>query len=164
MKILLAVDLQKEFADKDGKYEEILAFLNDAVRGGGYDKVVATKCVNSNRSNFVRYNNWHKLIDGTSELEFKADEVIEKQSYGLTDYSMFPKDAEIDIIGYDTGACVLKIALDLFDRDYKFLVLSKPANHVYGVPLHRLNNSILKAPEIEGGKSLSFKKDARACL
>ncbi|MCI8520252.1 MAG: isochorismatase family protein [Clostridia bacterium] len=143
MKILLAVDLQKEFADKDGKYEEILAFLNDAVRGGGYDKVVATKCVNSNKSNFVRYNNWHKLIDGTSELEFKADEVIEKQSYGLTDYSMLPKDAEIDIIGYDTGACVLKIALDLFDRDYKFLVLSKYCYSTGGEEHHKRGLQVL---------------------
>lgn len=143
MKILFAVDLQKEFADKDGKYEEILAFLNDAVRGGGYDKVVATKCVNSNKSNFVRYNNWHKLIDGTSELEFKADEVIEKQSYGLTDYSMLPKDAEIDIIGYDTGACVLKIALDLFDRDYNFLVLSKYCYSTGGEEHHKRGLQIL---------------------
>lgn len=136
MKILLAVDLQKEFADKDGKYEDILAFLKEAVRGGGYDKVVATKCVNNDKSNFIRYNNWHKLIKGTSELEFEADEVIEKQSYGLLDYSMFPKDAIIDIIGYDTGACVLKIALDLFDRNYDFRILAKYCYSTGGLEHH----------------------------
>lgn len=144
MKILLAVDLQKEFADKDGKYEDIIKFLKEAVRGGGYDKVIATKCVNSGKSNFIRYNNWHKLVKGTSELEFEADEVIEKQSYGLVDYSMFPEDATIDIIGYDTGACVLKIALDLFDRDYDFKVLTKYCYSTGGKEHHERGVQILK--------------------
>lgn len=144
MKILLAVDLQKEFADKDGKYEDILAFLKEAVSGGGYDKVVATKCQNSSDSNFDRYNNWHKLSKGASELEFEADEVIEKQSYGLLDYSMFPKDAIIDIIGYDTGACVLKIALDLFDRNYDFRVLTKYCYSTGGREHHERGVRILK--------------------
>lgn len=144
MKILLAVDLQKEFADKDGKYEEILAFLKEAVRGGGYDKVIATKCVNNKKSNFVRYNNWHKLIKGASELEFEADEVIEKQGYGLLDYSMLPEGSIIDIIGYDTGACVLKIAMDLFDREYDFRILAKYCYSTGGKEHHELGLKILK--------------------
>lgn len=152
MKILLAVDLQPEFADKDGKYEEILAFVRRARRDGGYDRVIATKCRNSSDSNFVRYNNWHKLINGTAELEFEADTVIEKLSYGLLDYSVLPKDARVDIVGYDTGACVLKIALDLFDRNYDFRVLCNYCYASSGLKHHKhglwtLRNLMEKALE-----------------
>lgn len=137
MKILLVVDLQAEFADSDGEYEGILNFVRNAIKNKTYDRVIATKCLNRKNSNFVRYSNWEKLIDGTSELEFTPDTVIEKVSYGLTDYSMLPKDAQIDIVGYNTGACVLKVALDLFDRDYNFKILSRYCYSSSGLEHHR---------------------------
>lgn len=125
MKILLAVDIQPEFADKDGMYPKILGFVRDAVAGDEYQRVIATKCLNRENSNYVRYSGWTDMLDGAKELEFEPDEVIEKISYGLLDYSFLAKDAEIHVIGYNTGACVLKVALDLFDRDYNFKVLTK---------------------------------------
>ena len=104
MKILLVVDLQAEFADSDGEYERILNFVRSEIGNKTYDRVIATKCLNRENSNFVRYSRWKKLIDGAAELEFAPDTVIEKISYGLTDYSMLPVDAHIDVVGYNTGA------------------------------------------------------------
>ena len=137
MKILLVVDLQAEFADSDGEYERILNFVKNAIANKTYDKVIATKCLNSENSNFVRYSNWGKMIDGAAELEFTPDTVIEKISYGLTDYSILPVDAHIDVVGYNTGACVLKIALDLFDRNYNFTVLSSYCYSSSGLKHHK---------------------------
>lgn len=137
MKILLVVDLQLEFSDKDGEYRRILEFVKKSIQNKNYDRVIATKCLNKENSNFVRYSNWYELIDNVRDLEFKADYIIEKISYGLIDYSMFPKDAEIHVMGYNTGACVLKIALDLFDRDYNFKVLSEYCYSSSGFEHHK---------------------------
>ncbi len=137
MKILLVVDLQAEFADSDGEYERILNFVRSATENKTYDRVIATKCLNRENSNFVRYSRWKKMIDGAAELEFTPDTVIEKISYGLTDYSMLPVDAHIDVVGYNTGACVLKVALDLFDRNYNFTVLSRYCYSSSGLKHHK---------------------------
>ena len=121
-KILLAVDVQPEFADKDGKYEEILEFINKS--RNNYDEVIATVCKNKPDSPFVRYENWYECF-AIKSLDFKADNVLEKFGYGLPEYeSILPKDAHYDVIGFNTEACVLKIALDLFDKGYDFNVLT----------------------------------------
>ena len=144
MKILLVVDLQAEFADSDGEYERILEFVRNAIKDTTYDKVIATKCLNRENSNFVRYSNWERLIDGAAELEFTPDYVIEKVFYGLTDYSILPKNAEFHVVGYNTGACVLKVALDLFDRDYNFKILSRYCYSSSGLAHHRCGLWTLK--------------------
>lgn len=137
MKILFVVDLQPEFADSDGEYGRILEFVREAIENKYYDKVIATKCLNKENSNFVRYSNWHELIGRASKLEFNADTVIEKIAYGLLDYSILPKEAQIDIVGYNTGACVLKVALDLFDRNYNFKVLADYCYSSSGMEHHK---------------------------
>lgn len=151
-KILLVVDLQKEFADNDGMYNKILKFVKQAIDGTEYDRVIATKCLNFEGSNFVRYTNWTDLINGVAELDFKPDKVIEKVSYGLTDYKEIPKDAIIHVVGYNTGACVLKVALDLFDMEYDFNVISDYCyssngykHHIHGMWTlkHLLGNAVI---------------------
>ncbi len=118
--ILLAVDVQPEFADKDGQYQRILDFIKNSE----YEEIVATQCVNETGSPWIKYQNWRKLLDGAKPLEFKYDRIYEKKGYGLDDYSVLDKNAHYDIVGFNTGACVLKVALDLFDRGYDFNVLT----------------------------------------
>ena len=122
MHVLLVVDLQREFRDTDGQYERILNWVKTVK---GYDKIIATKCLNSMDSPFVKYENWYDCIDSVCELEFQADKVIEKYGYGLIDYSKLSKTDTYDIVGFNTDACVLKIAMDLFDRNYDFKVLTE---------------------------------------
>ena len=118
--ILLAVDVQPEFADKERHYEQIINFI----KSSNYDEIVATQCINSPNSPWVKYQDWKNLMDGARPLEFHYDCMYEKVGYGMDDYSVLEKDAHYDIIGYNTGACVLKVALDLFDRGYDFNVLT----------------------------------------
>lgn len=149
MHVLLVVDLQREFRDIDGQYERILNWVKTVK---GYDKIIATKCLNSMDSPFVKYENWYDCIDSVCELEFQADKVIEKYGYGLIDYSKLSKTDTYNIVGFNTDACVLKIAMDLFDRNYDFKVLTDFCyssngleHHQYGVELlQRLMSKAIK--------------------
>lgn len=151
MKVLLVVDLQKEFMDKEGQYQRILQFARNAKRNG-YDAVIATMCCNSKDSPFVKYNNWFDCLDGCQPLEFPADKVIKKYGYGISDYRVLSKQNKYDIIGFNTDACVLKIAMDMFDKSYDFRVLTKycfsssgSAQHKSGVKLikHLLSDAVI---------------------
>lgn len=149
MRVLLVVDLQREFIDSEGQYERIVNWVKTVK---GYDKVIATKCLNSKDSPFIKYENWYDCIDSVNELEFKADEVIEKYGYGLINYDKLSKNDTYDIVGFNTDACVLKVALDLFDRNYNFSVLTEYCyssngleHHKYGVELlQRLMSKAIK--------------------
>ena len=125
MKILLVVDLQEEFRDADGQFERILDFVKRAKKTGGYEKVIATKCLNREDCAFMRYEAWDDCLQGAKPLPFVPDEVLEKYSYGLPDYGLLDPNAHYDIVGFNTEACVLKIALDLFDRNFDFCLLGE---------------------------------------
>lgn len=143
MKVLLVVDLQPEFRDKEGQYERILDFVKKA-KLNGYDRVVATMCCNSPDSPFVKYNNWFDCLNGCMPLEFNSDKVIVKYSYGLPDYSRLSKNNTYDIIGFNTDACVLKIAMDMFDRSYDIRVLTKYCFSSSGLVQHKSGVKLLK--------------------
>ncbi len=141
MRVLLAVDLQREFDDGLGNFERICAF---ARARKGYDRVIATRCRNGPESPFVRYDNWYDCQGEILPLEFEADLVLDKYAYGLPDYSVLDRKDHYDIIGFNTDACVLKVALDLFDRGYDISVLTEycfssegEEDHRYGVKLLR---------------------------
>lgn len=125
MKILLAVDVQPEFNNDDKEYNKILDYIKNAKSSGEYDAVYATVCGNKPNGSYVRYSNWNDLLDGIKPLEFEADRTYYKTVYGLKkeEYLEMGKDNEYTVIGYNTGACVLKVALDLFDLEYDFRVL-----------------------------------------
>lgn len=128
-KVLLVVDLQPEFRDKDGVYEECVNFVKaqSAKAPRIFDEIIATKCRNYKGSNYEIIGNWQDCMDGCEELAFQADRIIEKTGYGLDCYEeagkdVLEKDALYMLIGFNTDACVLKVALDLFDRGYTFCV------------------------------------------
>ena len=141
MRILLVVDLQPEFRDNDGQYEKILEFVKTTK---DYDRIVATKCYNAENSSFVKYDCWHDCLDKVEELEFKADEIIAKVSYGLTTYSLLNPKYSYDIIGFNTDCCVQKIAMDMFDRGYDFRVLSQYCYSSLGLQAHLRGKESLK--------------------
>lgn len=151
MKVLLVVDLQPEFKDKDGQYERILQFVKEA-KNKGYDYVIGTQCSNSVDSPFMKYNNWSDCLDGCEPLDYEPDLKLNKQTYGLPSYGVLPMDNEYHIIGYNTDACVLKISMDMFDRNYDIKVLtdycyssSGSAQHSSGVKLlkHLMSDAVI---------------------
>ena len=125
MKVLLVVDVQPEFNNDDEKYSKIVDYIKQAKQSGGYEAVYATVCGNKPDGSYVRYANWNDLIDGVKQLDFEADRVYYKTVYGLkeAEYREMGEENEYTVIGYNTGACVLKVCLDLFDLEYDFRVL-----------------------------------------
>lgn len=122
--VLFVVDLQKEFRDSDGQYERILNWVREQITNNTYDLVLATKCHNSENSVF-KYTGWTDMLDSEpAELEFVPDLVIDKYSYGVPFIKGLQSSWHYDIIGFNTGACVLKTALDLGDMGFSISVLS----------------------------------------
>ena len=120
---LLVVDLQLEFVTDEktrAAYQRVLKFVKEA---NSYDIVIATAFVRGN-PNYKRLLNYN-FPENPAPLEFACDRLIPKTGYGLTDmqYINFSRNYHYDIVGCETDACILKIAMDLFDREYSFSVL-----------------------------------------
>ena len=120
---LIVVDLQPEFIvndDTQSAYNKILKFVKSTK---DYDKIIAVQFVRGNPHfpNLINYN--FPLNPAT--LEFEYDKLIQKTGYGLPDKEYFnlSREYHYDIVGCETDACVMKIALDLFDREFSFNIL-----------------------------------------
>ena len=155
-RILIAVDVQPEFgltkkADAD-RYWKIVNFIRHEYRTlEHYDAVFATVCKNHLNHNFVKSGVWTDLTAGTKPLDFEATEFFVKYGYGLSDYDLYKtfiplaeQGVEFDVIGYNTDCCVLKVALDLFDRGAKVRVLSEYCYSSSGEEHHQRGVEILK--------------------
>ena len=142
MKILLAVDVQKEFRDQDGQYDRIVSYIKNAA--GKYDRIYATVCANKPDTPFVKNNVWLDCLDGVEPLAFSPDKVFVKYGYGFLDYSWLDPEDQYDIIGFNTDCCVWKVALDLFDRGYAFHVLTDYCYSSTGEEEHRRGVAVLR--------------------
>lgn len=140
-KVLLVVDLQPEFADTDGEYERILKFVRS---NPGFDLVIGTKCLNPDGGPWDRYTDWVDCKDGGKPLEYAPDILMTKVGYGLDDYSRLDRDCEYYVMGYNTDACVLKIATDLFDRNFDFKVLIDYCYSSEGAETHKRGKEVLR--------------------
>ena len=89
MRVLLVVDLQKEFSDNCGNYERILNYVKGNIANRSkYDLVIALKCSNDMESSFVKYNAWKECLKSVEDLEFNPDVILQKTSYGLVGYNV----------------------------------------------------------------------------
>lgn len=122
-KYLLVVDVQK--ANSEG-VEKFTRKLTDWINAHAheYTAVFATIRKNTKVDNFERF-----LRDDSCQdpklLDFHYDKLIEKEGYGLDEigYSVIPRNAEINVVGMETGASIMAIALDLFSLGYNFKVI-----------------------------------------
>lgn len=140
-KVLLIVDLQPEFRDNDGEYDRILNFVRERK---GFDLVIGTKCLNPDGGPWEKYTDWVDCKDSGKPLEFVPDIIMTKVGYGLDSYDKLDKECRYYVMGYNTDACVLKVVLDLFDRNFDFRVLadycysnSSREHHLRGLELLR---------------------------
>lgn len=120
MKILLVVDLQKQF--NYGGYRKCLEYIRE--HGGDYDKIIATVFQQDRKIN----GNYKRLkYDGCMDaserdIEFRADMVVIKHGYGLP-RNFFSKKDTVDVMGCETDACVLATCFNLWDDGIDFAVL-----------------------------------------
>lgn len=122
-KILLVIDIQKQFKDKNGNYEKVVDFIQSNYNK--YDKVIATYFKNKNDSFYENKLEWNGCKSASEkDIEFNIPNftVYEKISYGFILPSLF--DVEIDIIGCDSDACVLATCFYLWDKEIEFKVLT----------------------------------------
>lgn len=150
MKILLIIDLQKEFADKSNNsknYKKCINFINN--NKNNYDKIFATIFENNknNNSNYINKLNWHecKNINKEKSLEFNIDNIniIKKNEYGDYEFfkNIFNKEDDINIIGCDSDACVLATCFNLWDLGFNFYILK---DYIYTTSETFNNDIILK--------------------
>ena len=78
-KILLIVDLQKEFADTDNNshnYNKIIDFVKESGNKGSYNKIISTCFRNGENPNFRRNLNWYECdktnIDSLEYLSYMS--------------------------------------------------------------------------------------------
>lgn len=130
MKILFIIDVQKGFVKENNKF--LLKDINLLLKNNSFDKVIATRFVNSKNSQYNKFLNWNKM---TSNIETdiavtlpKNSIIVDKTSYAIPykifeSLKIYPTD-EVYICGLDYDACVLAIGFQLFDLGIqpKFLI------------------------------------------
>lgn len=134
-KILLIVDLQKEFADINNNshnYNKLIQFVKENGNKGSYDKIISTVFNNNKNPNFRHNLNWYECdntdinsLEYLNYIDKSMHSVVFKSGYGdrndcvLSAIRSFnngiPENADIDIIGCDIDACVMAICFQLWD-------------------------------------------------
>ena len=154
---LILVDVQNGFlhnADNQVMVQKIHQLLNEQL----FDRVIATRYVNTAGSNIIRLMGWDKLLTAAEqtippEILEHVDYVDEKIGYsGYTDTmrkfllqdngDKYPE--EIFLAGLDLGCCVLETATDFFEAGGGGLLL--PAHFRRG----RGGGGFLAAPLLPG--------------
>ena len=145
-KLLVVIDVQNDFINKNTK--KILEKIEELINSKQYENVVFTKFINNKDSRF--YNDLQYkgcLTEKGIELAIKHNELIvfEKTTYtALTEQlKIYINKNEINNIylcGFDTEACVLKTALDMFEKEYNVFILKDYCMSGAGQEMH--NNAI----------------------
>ena len=116
MSTLLVVDLQKGFCKEKNLAKDIIKLAKC------FDRVIATKFVNEDGGFYEKYLNY-KCPDTDLVEGFKPDEVIEKKGYGTVIPSL-AGSSQVFICGLETEGCILKTALDFWDRGIRPIILT----------------------------------------
>lgn len=124
MKYLLIVDLQKEFVkDREGRkvYDKCIKFINTYRQW--YDRIITEVYVNGGNINMQRLVNYNQVYD-PKLLEFEFTDPLIHSGYTNEKLleGLMPSD-QVDIIGFDTDACVLAAAFRLFDHNVNLRLL-----------------------------------------
>lgn len=113
---LYVIDLQPEFVkDRYGQkvYERCVNYVNK--EGHNYDGVLAAVYRNEDNINMHRLVGWDEC-KSVEPLKFVADWVVYHSGYSIRDYSNLKPHDTVDVIGFDTDACVLCTCFDLFNQ------------------------------------------------
>lgn len=126
---LVIIDIQYGFLiNKETK--EIPYKVRNLLKEKSFDHIVATKFLNKENSPFERFMDWHDVMEDEIHPEILkvAEKTFDKNLYTCfnEEFEKYIKDNNIDklyFIGVDTDACVLKSAIDCFERNIDFEVL-----------------------------------------
>lgn len=159
-KYLLVVDVQREFVkDKTGEkvYQKCLDYIASA-HNAGYTAVIAA--VYKQSDNFVnmdRLLSWNDVKEPMA-LDFVPDAMFCHAGYSIKEYPSVTAVDMIDIIGFDTDACVLSAAFDVFNIGCNMRILSNLCWSSGGAKLHK---AALMIMERQFGEALDTVTDIR---
>ena len=145
MKILLVVDLQIEFVkDSYGKtvYEKCLKYIK--THRYDYDKVYAVFYRNQGCENMQRYVHWYEMSDSIQPLDFQSDSFFPHSGYAVLAYPFEWGKDSVDVIGFDTDACVLNTCFDLFNRDIAFRIIADGCWSSGGEKYHKIGLEVMR--------------------
>lgn len=152
MRVLYVIDLQREFVkDVKGKfvYDACLKYIEDCRYL--YDKVVAAVYKNTYNVNMVRYVGWEEMQQNVSDIEFRPDEAYFHSGY-VIQQKPFDRFDKVDVLGFDTDACVLNACFELFNANVQFRILSEFCWSSGGEQMHKAGLLVMKR---QFGKALS---------
>lgn len=144
-KYLYVVDLQREFVkDKKGQqvYDKCINYIMSYYKE--YTAVLAAVYVNGkvnlNMSRLVGYED----CTNPKELEFPASWVSKHDGYSVEVYPNLSPYDTVDVIGFDTDACVLSACFDLFNIGCNLRILVDGIWSSGGKRMHEAGLTIMK--------------------
>ncbi|HEY8745237.1 MAG TPA: isochorismatase family protein, partial [Chloroflexota bacterium] len=150
---LLVVDVQQGFINEYTRH--IPERIGRLIDSGDYNPILFTRFINAPDSPYHRFLDWHECEEEpdtklAAPLErYTAEEgVFSKPGLtGLPDelvrYFQEKNTAEIVIVGIDTDMCVLKIAMDVFDRGIRPVVMTDCCASTAGLQAHLAGLAVL---------------------
>ena len=123
MAILLVIDLQREFVkDQVGLevYKRCVQYINTC--GHLYSQILAPIYRNGELRNMHMLTHWDEMQE-IKKLDFKPNKLYLHSGYSAISDMKIPANTQVDVIGFDTDACVLSHCFDLFNHDIPFKVL-----------------------------------------
>lgn len=136
--ILIVIDMQDGFVI-DYKAERLVGKIEALLDKRIFDAVIATKFINKSNSMFRKLLDWHALetqedIALSGRIAYLCDREYEKDGYGIPPDGSFEAllcglndndmPSRVFLCGLDTDACVLAMAMDLFERGVRPIVLA----------------------------------------
>lgn len=154
-KILIVVDLQNGFARYD-QTKDLAKKIVELTKSGVFDKVIATRFLNKEGSQYTRFLNWHRLME-SPEIDLVdglfPDVIVNKWIYTCVNEEFMTilnhfNDGELPthvfICGADTDCCVLKTATDLFEHGIMPIVLTEYCDSNGGPNSHAAGQLVME--------------------
>lgn len=152
MKVLLVIDIQKEFRDKNGMYEKVVNYCTE--HRGDYDIILPTLFCNNYdiNPNFKDKLHWNGCSHTTSDSvaiypknNTNINMVYYEYKHGYASKQIFKiadkNNDTIDIVGCDSDACIMATAFRLWDEGYNFRILT---DYIYTTSEEYDNKDVIK--------------------
>ncbi|HEY2092972.1 MAG TPA: isochorismatase family cysteine hydrolase [Thermoanaerobaculia bacterium] len=157
---LLVVDMQNGFVNHNS--EHIVPNIRRLLELGAWSTVVFTRFLNQPDSPYVRWIGWSRFmaspeIDIIEQLEPFAEQIVDKHGYSafVPEVGKILENAlvkRIVVCGVATDGCVLKTAVDAFERNIEPVVVADACASHAGAAIH--DAALLLIPRFIGRKQV----------
>ena len=145
-KFLFVIDLQPEFAKGIvGKmiYNRALNYVYKNKDKYNYIYAAVYHQDPLAFSNMQRKLGWDGCTT-VAPIEFPYNSISYHSGYSISEYPNFTKDDVVDVIGFDTDACVLSACFHLFDTDCDLNILTDYIYSSGGETMHKHGLAVMK--------------------